>query len=348
MYFTLYDRNFSSIGKTYILEDWKRTRRAIDFDEASITGEQIPYSAEPFFVVVNNNKGHAIFSGLASTPDIDEDKKKTSIVLKDYTTLFNSDIVVNWSNFSGTTVSDLLLFIFNLWKTQNGSVGFTNLSIDVSSIQNIPITIPLGSDKESVLTYTLIHDCMLWYNLWCDPILNVASKSLTFKFRPAASYTIDIRLKDFGLQGFKKSFGDFNQVTIYDYTYTKQQTWVLTADNSVVSLPTLKDLVYPMKNRNFVAEEPGDNLTETDAINNAVYEAVMALAENRYQEELVLDLNSHNTVEQLKEADFSTSVRVYTEDGLYKTLPVGEIYTDSKENRTLTIGYRVQELTQEL
>lgn len=350
MYFTLYDRNLTSIGQTYILEYWERTRRAVDFDDMSITGEQIPYTADPFFVVINDDKGHMKFSGLASTPDIDEKTKKTKIQLKDYTTLFNSDIVVNWSQFNGTTVSELLSFVFNIWKSQNGSIGFSNIVIDVSSILNILLDddLPLGSDKESVLAYNLILDCMQWYNLWCEPTLDVSQKKLTFKFRRAANYTVDVQLKDFDIQGIKKSFGDFNQATIYDYQFNKNQTWILTTDNEVVKLPSLSTPVYPMKNRNYIAQEPSDDLSAADAINNAVYEAVMALVENRYQEEFNLDLNAYKVGEYLKDLDFSAAVRVYTDDGYYKTLPVGEIQTDSNNKHILTIGYRVQEITQEI
>ena len=82
MFFVLYDSFFKTIGETYIAESWTRTQRAVDLDEATVVGEQIPASAEPFFVTVNNNKGHQIFSGVASTPSIDEKAKKTTLILK--------------------------------------------------------------------------------------------------------------------------------------------------------------------------------------------------------------------------------------------------------------------------
>ena len=72
MYFVLYDRHLNSIGETYILEDWSRIQRAVDFDETRISGEQIPYSADPFCVVINDRQGKQVFSGLASTPSTDE------------------------------------------------------------------------------------------------------------------------------------------------------------------------------------------------------------------------------------------------------------------------------------
>ena len=81
MYFVLYDRHVKSIGETYILESWNRIQRATDFDEMKIVGEEIPQEANPFFVVVNDRQGKQLFSGLASTPSIDDKTKKTSSVV---------------------------------------------------------------------------------------------------------------------------------------------------------------------------------------------------------------------------------------------------------------------------
>lgn len=345
MYYVLYDRFLNSIGDTYIMESWERTQRAYDFDDLKVTGEMIPASADPFFVVCNDKRGNQLFSGLASTPIIDEKVKKTTIVMKDYMTLFNSDIVVNWSTFSGSTLADLFRFILNLWKTQNGSIGFDNVTWDVSDIESISLDsdIPLGSDKESILTYDILSEHMYYYGVWCNPVLDIYGKNLTYVFKRVGSKTIDIRLKDFGIEQVEKSFGEFNKATVYNASFVKQQSWLLTLDNSVVKEPTLKEPVYPIKNRNFIAKD--DTVQE---INNAVYEAVMGLAENRYQENFDLDIQKHKSGINLQGIDFSTSVRVYTNNGYYKTLPVGEIAEDNNSKYIIKIGYRTQELTQEL
>lgn len=351
MYYALYDRQLKTIGETYILESWERTQRAMDFDEMKIVGEQIPYSADPYFVVVNDKRGKQLFSGLASTPVIDDKKKKTTISLKDYMTLLNSDIVVNWSNFTGTTLSSYIDFVLGIWKTQNGSLGFDNVVWDVSRVKgSLDTGIPLGSDTESVLAYTLISDCMNYYGIWCESTLDVFEKKLTFTFRNTETGVQEVRLKDFGINQVEKSFGEFNKVTIYNHNYVKQQSWVLTTENTVVKEPlnSSETPVYPTKNRNYIAEEPDEDLSATDAVNNAVYDAVMSLADNRYQENIDLDVAAHSVGVLLKDANFSLSVRVYTEEGYYKTLPVGEIVTDSKGKHIVKIGYRVQELTQEL
>lgn len=344
MYFVLYDRFLNSIGDTYILESWQRTQRAVDFDDLKIVGEQIPYSAEPFIVAINDRQGHLQFSGLASTPTIDDKTKKTSLSLKDYTTLFNTEIIVDWSKFSGTTLDKYFDFIFGCWKEQT-DVGFSTILWDVTRLSNILLDpeIPLGDGKESVLLNDLVRDAILYYDLYCLPSLNIFGKTLTFIFHQANINHASVRLKDFGINTVEKSFGEYNRATVYDSEYNLNQTWSLTEDNSVVKLPSEKNLVYPAKNRNFIAQE-----SDTNSLNDALYDAVMGLAENRYQENIDLNAQLNTSMLDLSSLDFSYSVEVYTEDGYYRKLPVGEIETDSKGKHIVRLGYRVQELTQEL
>lgn len=349
MYFVLYDRFLTSIGQTYIVESWSRIQRAVDFDELRITGEQIPYSADPFFVVVNDKQGKMMFSGLASTPQVDERLKKTTLSLKDYTTLLNSEIIIDWSQFVGATLAEYIDFVLTTWKTQI-SVGFDNIVWDVSELTGIFLdeSIPLGEEKENVLAYTLVNDAMQYYNLHCVPELDVYEKTLSFGFKCSGVTSISVRLRDFGIDYIEKSFGEYNRATVYDSLYTRHQEWALTVDNRVVRLPSDAPLVYPAKNRNFIADEPNEDESAESKIYNAIYDAVMSLAGNRYQENLDLNAQQYRSILDMSSLDFSYKVAVYTDDGYYKDLPVGEIETDSKGKHIVRLGYRIQELTQEL
>lgn len=348
MYFVLYDRNLKSIGETYILESWNRTQRATDFDELKIVGAEIPYSANPFLVVANDKQGRQMFSGLASTPAIDDKTKKTSISLKDYLTLFNSEIIIDWDAFTGTTVASYIDYVFNAWKNQI-EVGMQNIVCDTSSLNTyLDAEISAFSGKKNVLAYTLISDAINFYELFCEPKLNIAQKRLTFYFKKASVNPLSIRLSDFGVNTIEKSFGDYNRATVYSSTFVKNQEWALTENNEIVKLPTEKNIIYPAKNRNFIAEEPKDDLTETQSINNAVYDAVMGLSENRYQENIDLNAQQYKSIIDLTTINFSYKINVYTKEGFYRTLPVGEIETDSKGNHIVRLGHRIQELTQEL
>lgn len=349
MYFVLYDRHLKSIGETYILESWNRTQRAIDFDELSITGAEIPQNANPFLVAINDKQGKQMFSGLASTPSIDDKTKKTSLSLKDYLTLLNSEIIIDWDKFKGLTVADLVEFVFNIWKEQI-DVGLSNIICNTSAIVDIPIDFELYSfvGKENVLAYNLILDAINYYNLYTETKLDLKNKTLTYYFKKAGLNLLSIKLSDFGINSIEKSFGDYNRASVYSATFEKKQEWGLTEDNNIVKLPTKSNLIYPAKNRNFIAEEPSEDLTEKQAITDAVYEAVMGLAGNRYQENIDLDAQQYKSIIDLTSMDFSYNINVYTNEGEYKVLPVGEIETDSKGKHIIRLGYRVQELTQEL
>lgn len=361
MYFVLYDRFLRSIGETYLVESWSRTQRSSDFDSLNIVGELVPYAADPFLVVVNNKEGGLAFSGLASTPVFDEKAKKVRISLKDYTTLWNTDILIDWSKLGSESeilLSTYIDFILQQWINQT-DVGFDSIYWDTTLISDVvwDSDIPIESGVAVKSVYSVIQHAMDLHSLYCMPHLDVWSKTLTFKFYKGSMNHISLRLSDFNLDSVEKSFGDYNRATIYDYDYTNKQEWGLTVDNSVVKLPSDKILVYPAKNRMWVSSyQPPESIENPtveeskriSAYNNAVYEAVMGLSENRFQESIDIDLQKQKPVIDLSSVDFSYSITVYTEDGIYKKLPVGEILTDSNGKHIIRLGHRIQELTQEI
>lgn len=348
MYFVLYDRFLNSIGETYILESWSRTQRAIDLDSLKIEGEQIPFSADPFLVAVNDRQGKIMFSGLASTPVIDDKKKKTSITLKDYCTLWNSDVLINQAQFTGSTLGGYIDFILNEWKSQENP-GFVNISWSVDAIAGDAI--PSIIDREStssINVYNHLSGLINYCDLYVESMLDLRNKILTYTFKKALVNNVSVRLKDFGVNVIEKSFGEYNRATVYDAAFSISVKWALTKNNSIVKFPTTAELVYPAKNRNFIADKPSEELTEQSAINNAEYDAVMNLAKNRYQENIDLDAQQYKSVLDLTDVDFSYKIAVYTDDGYYRSLPVGEIVTDSKGKHIVRLGHRIQELTQEI
>lgn len=345
MYFVLYDRFLKSIGEPYVLESWSRTQRAVDLDSLRIEGAQIPFSADPFLVVVNDRQGKQMFSGLASTPVINDKTKKTSIILKDYLTLLNSDVVVDFSKLFGVSMlGEYLEFVLNSWKEEI-DLGFETVIWSIDSVYKEPITHIYNSTLQSVNICDHILGLINYYNLYAVSSLDLNTKTLTYAFYPAGLNSVSIRLKDFGVEVIEKSFGDYNRATIYNSNFVKIQQWALTKDNQVVQLPSTKELVYPAKNKNFIGKD-SDNLVEP--IKSAVFDAVMGLAQNRYQENVDLDAQKYKSVLDLTGIDFSYRVDVYTDDGYYKKLPVGEIVTDSKGKHIIRLGHRVQELTQEI
>lgn len=341
MYAVLYDQNMSSYRGLYKIESWNRVQRAYDFDTMSIVCQQLPSEASPFFVVVNNEKGHELFSGLAGTPDIDDKTQKTTLVLKDFMTLMNSEIIIPWAtittNYPNASVKTIFDVILGLWTTQNGEIGFDGISWNTDSLSNITAdTSVIPTETESALVYDIISQYMSYYDLFCTPVLDVHSKSLTYNFSKVGIRTKNIRLSDYGIDRIVKDFGEYNKVSVYNTSYVLQDSYVLCEDNTIVKEPTNKPLVYPIKNRNYIASSDED-------IASARYDAIMGLAENRYQENFDIDASNDSV---LRGISFDTAVNIYTDLGLYKKMPVGEIETDSNGKYRLTIGYRTQLLTQ--
>lgn len=353
MYYVLYDRHLRTIGKTYLLESWSRTQRAYDFDAMSITGEQIPLYADPFLVVINDRQGRIVFSGLASTPEIDDKSKKTTITLKDYRTLWNTEVSVELGSNNLTPLTpyvwEYIDTILSAWISAE-NVGLANITWDLSRVSHILLdnSLEYVPGKQIVHVYDTLSGILSYYNIYCVPKLDLYSKTLTFVFYAANLNTVSIRLSDFGINKIEKSFGEYNRVHIYKHDLTFADSWGITEDNSVVRLPTDKDLVYPAKIKTVVADEPSEEHPESAVVNQAIYDAVMDLAQNRYQENIDINVVRGRSVIDLSGVDFSYSVQVYTDQGAYKMLPVGEIQQDSKGTHIIRIGYRIQELTQEI
>lgn len=460
MYFVLYDRNFKTIGSTYKIEKWERTKRAVDFDSMRIVGEQIPYTANPFFVVINDKQGKMIFSGLASTPQIDDVKKKTSIILKDYMTLMNSEIIFDCTKSDLESVNAYLTALFNQWISQV-NVGIDNIEINTFDIANMAIDRTVFvAGKESVKVYDLFINAINFYNLYCESDLDVYNKKLTFTIKKAGTKQTELKLADFGIHSLEKSFGEYNRVTVYDSAYNKLQEWALSEDNDIFKLPVNNNIIpFPYKDggpgaklnkmgivwtvnsdksitvrqdypgsqydfyffeghmklvpgRTYILKAPGkqgmvtkfvindtkdiiqntpytakvgdeitlisnviygpplgDPVTFTPELtfeysltypaknknfissnddSKAVYDAVTSLAGNRYQENIDIDAAQYRNVIDLKDISFAYNISVYTDDGYYKNLPVGEIETNSDGKFIVRLGHRIQELTQEL
>lgn len=347
MYYVLYNREFKSIGDSLILENWSRTQRSYDYDDLSIRGEMIPYDADPFFVVVNDRQGRQIFSGLSSVPTTREKEQKTSLSLKDYKTLWNTEIVVDWSVFSSfTNLGQYISKILELWLAQT-DVGFSGISWDTEEIKNLALPEGLESPQDSTPSvesvYDLIDGACLLTDIWCDPYLDIKNKRLLYRFRKPPTNSVNIRLADLGVSDLEKSFGDINRAVVYSNDYTLLESWSLTTNNAVSRLPSVASLVYPAKQKVFIAADSTEQAKQ-----DAIYSAVTELAGSRYQERVSIDVNAHSSVIDLSQVDLSYVVHVYSSQGFYRTLPVGEIQTDSSGKRVIVLGKQYQELTQEI
>lgn len=347
MNFVLYDRKLKSIGELYPATEWSRIQRAVDFDEMTIVGSGVPLNEKPFIIVMLDKKGHPLFSGLVGT--LSRKKSgKSDIPVKDYLTLLNSDVFIDWIGFDGTTASQYINFVMAAWSAQvdTGFVGRVTWNTDdVKDVLLDPIFYGTSeSHRENVLAYDLIKGIVDFHEIYVETKLNIDAKTLTFYFKRAYVVEQELNLRDTELDFADSSFGDYNTVSIYKSSGEWYQSWGLTVNNNIIKLPAEDPdiLVYPKKNRNFVASEPTD-----ESLFDAVYDALTGLAQNRYQENIDLPSRQYSSFLDLTKVDFSYAIKVYSSLGYDRVLPVGEIETDSKGKHIVRLGYRIQELTQE-
>ena len=341
MYYVLYDRSLKPIGSSYLLESWSRVKRSYDFDSMTIEGEQIPLSADPFLVVVNDRQGRLSFSGLASTPDSNEKTKKTKISLKDYRTLWNTDVMLSGKP-KKIYLDQEIDALLSAWKS-TCVTGLPSVSWDLSRITSILIKESIEG-SQNIFLKDVIFGLLSIYNIYVEPVLDLYRRTLTFVFKPSGKNSVSIRLKDFNISNVEKSFGDTNRVRVYNKSLSLMQYWGLTQDNRVIKISSeTEDLLYPAKIKNYIADSD-----EAEDVNNTVVEAVLELAQNRYQENIDIDIQQGKSIIDLSQVDFSYSVNTYIDGEKYKVLPVGEIETNSKGKHILRLGHRMQELTQEM
>lgn len=329
MYFLLYDRGLNSFDGSYILESWTRTQRAYDFDDMQFIGEAVSPEIEPFFVVAMDYRGKQLFGGLCSNPEIDEKTKKSTIIVKDFLTLFNTDIIIDMAPMQ--TVKELFEYI-----AVNCNCGFSSIQIDTTEIASI--ILENKADKGNYLAYEIMSQQFSYYGIYAKSWLDINAKKIVIKFaKLGGENTKKIRLKDFGVERISKNIGEITRVAIFGNDFKKIESFVLGYDNNIYKEPTSNNLVYPLKTKNFVASS-----AEAKDVEQAKYDALMELAKNRYNENIDIE----DRFNYLENVDFGYLLEVSTEKGIYKMLPLGEIETDSKGKHLFRVGYRPQLLTQ--
>lgn len=348
MYCILYDRNFNSFENAFIVESLKWVRRAYDLDDINVVCEEINVSTEPFFVVIKEDTGQTIVSGLASTPNITTNNGKSTIIVKDLLTLFNTDIILlgaglnNFDQFISRVLTDFNRFNFNL---PNITINFNSNLSDVVVNDVLPNHDTYYNAKNIILSLLLIKD--LYYNYSID----IKTKTLIFNFYKSGTITKNIKLADFFNTEIKKQFGDINQVRIYvrGETATSRAIYSLGIDNNIYTgeLTGNANRLYPVKNKIFFA-----NSSSTQDINTAKIDALTELAKRRYQENVNIEISDNFNLERFKNITFSTRFQVINNENLiYKTLPLGEIEvqrnnTNNLDKLILRCGYRQRLLTQ--
>ena len=322
MFISLYDRNFRTIStnSTINVDNYKIIKRAYDLNEFSAVCGSILLTAEPMFAILKTNEGDSYYDLLAPLI-IREDNGISRIIGRDLFSIFNTECVVDFTT-KQTSAKNLIEHIFDTWQAFDIS-GF-NVKIDVNSVTTTD-AVYQPSDKNIYNIKDLFSKSMKNYGLFYEGKINLQTRTLDFTIKTQTEQVRKIRLEDFNVNNFEKYQPAINTAIGMDTELTIRHNWYLLQNNAITTLSALRD-IFPTNTKIFIADD----------VNQADFEAVSGLAENRFQESIII--NIVYDYDRLKDVGFNTSFEIYYQNKYYKTLPIGEIIDDGTKNKILKIG----------
>ena len=218
-----------------------------------------------------------------------------------------------------------------LWKNSANS-GFANVQFITDSIADITDEVQQPSEKNVYNVLDLLGQLMSYYELYFEGEIDIKTKTLIFTVRKSKETTVKIKLEDYGITSFGKSYPETNMVIASTADYSTTKKWFLLQSGEITDKEELQD-IFPTTAK----------IITKDTIDEANTEAILELAENRNQENIEITVTQNDRNYNI---DFNTSVVVYYEGKLYKTLPIGEISESEDMEKEITLGYKPVELIQ--
>lgn len=341
MFVTFYDKDFNALQDNSSLNvaDFSIKRKAVDFDDFNFTSEPYLLNVNPCFVVLKDDYGVLKYSAFAGIPQL-TDENKTECQCSDLKTIFNNNIVTSFGTYSYLDdYFSAVLTAFNLQVLQ----GSFSLVVDLTTINTIAISELIPSTDLAV--YNVWEDCILPYlkyydcYLTCD--LSIKNKTINVYVKKIDTETKVLRAWEYGLKNIGKWVSSINEtqaVVSVSGSLTYGDKFILLKNNSITTTASLRDL-YPIKNT-IILKETTDSGELTNLLNEANQEALEKIVNGRYNESIEI------TSADFEDIDFGTSFNVYTEKGVfYKKLPVGIITETNENTKTITIGYKIDDIS---
>lgn len=365
MIVNFFDRNFRPLtdNASLSVESYTLVKSAVDIDEFTCICEPHDININPFFVTLEDDKGRYVYGAMAGLPERKKENNKTKITAADLKTLFKGEVVLN---FKDKTFASLGLYLKELFDVLSAQLiqgyfpaGYS-ISYDLTGLGAVPINMSVIKTDEVFKTdlWTVLSEVLLYSDCYMESrvqlydtqevnrsgVLVTIPKGIHFRVASNQLQTKAIVLTDYNIEDFSKTVAPLNEAVVYNNDLTNiEKTWYLLSDNTLTQNKALRDL-FPIKRKIFAAKE-----NATTDINNAEAEAILALAENKYQENISIPFNAAINPQDFY---FDTFLDIYPrptfdEDGertnKYKSLPVGAIgVMESRGGSSywLEIGYR--------
>lgn len=344
MYIALYNEEQKHVANvTYAT--YELTERVYDADGFSAEGVCEDTTTDTKIAVLNDDAGNYKYA--CFTDGITVDGNKQTVKGKDLKTLWDTEVLLDWT----TSFNGKLSAIFQKVKTavfDGADTAVNKIPVEVIIPTDNTVTTALFGDYTGQYkitnAYKFLKGYLKYYGYNIETKYDVAAGKIIFTF---AKHTdaLSVNLSDFlyeltttsnavnkAVATIKRSLGSASQ-TVYYY---------INSDNQIVSSTAAGNIqkrVYPVKTKWFEAEYLAD--AQTDAISE--------LANNRYVDNIVIDNSKVRDPIDFAPYPLYTSVSLYYNGKLYKTLPISEKTTTlsaSGEQTKIKLGFKKILLTE--
>lgn len=333
---SFYDKNFKGLQNNASLviskDSYSLIKRPVEMNTLSCVCEPFTEDIQPTFLVIQDNKGGYVYGCLAGIPELNEDNQ-TEINGTDLKSMLSSDVILDTTANSYTTVNDYITYLFNQWKEQVHQNSFNVELVFNENVETITLTDlkPALEEKDVYNAYDELAQYLKFYDLYIEGSIDLINKKVIFTIGRTMFRTLNIRLWEYGIKNYGKWVADTNEAQGYynnNGTWEAGYKWILTSSNDITTNESLRD-IYPIKRKVIV---------NTESLEKANEESLTELLNSLYNENI--DLNADDILQA--NANFETKFAIYLKQGggKYKDLPCGELQYDATGLIKVQIGYR--------
>ena len=333
---SFYDKNFKGLQNNASLviskDSYSLIKRPVEMNTLSCVCEPFTEDIQPTFLVIQDNKGGYVYGCLAGIPLLNENNQ-TEINGTDLKSMLSSDVILDTTANSYTTVNDYITYLFNQWKEQVNQNSFNVELVFNENVETITLTDlkPALEEKDVYNAYDELAQYLKYYDLYIEGSIDLINKKVIFTIGRTMFRPLRIRLWEYGIKNYGKWVADTNEAQGYynnNGTWQEGYKWILTSNNDITTTESLTD-IYPIKRKVIV---------NTESIEKANEESLTELLNSLYNENI--DLNADDILQV--NANFETKFAIYLKQGggKYKDLPCGELQYDATGLIKVQIGYR--------
>lgn len=339
MIISFYDRHFNALQNNASLvidnKSYSLIRRGVDLDQLKCTCEPFTENIQPTFMVVKNDLGNYVYGCLAGIPERTTERK-TIINGTDLKSMLKSDVLMVLG--AGLTVNAIFDTTFAHWNAQVNQGGFSAEMQYNSNVGTISTGHLTHAGQEGVFNVweDIFAPYLKYYGLFMTARIDLVAKKVIFTIGKSMYRELNVKLWEHGLYDYGKWVANLNETQGIVFrkdveTYVNGYKWILRADNTITTSTGARN-IYPVK-RKIVLKEAANAGEETEKLNEANTEALKSLCGAMFGENIELP----NI-----QADFETKFNIYPRkgEGLYKSLPCGELHYDANGLKKVQIGYR--------